>query len=87
MKSKKSLFAALKEIDPVYFKGVDLNHAKIDNETFGRKSMIYVRCLNAFHKWELSRELSKRGFKVCRYDVPIVVEVQVSYFKGEHWDE
>jgi hypothetical protein len=87
MKSKKKLFEVLKEIDPVFFRGVDLNHKIIGNETYGRKSMIYVQCLNVHHKAELSRELSKRGFKVCRYDVPIVVEVQVSYFKGWHWDE
>ena len=42
MKSKSKLFKDLEEIDPVYFKGVDLNHLKIGDETYGNESYIYI---------------------------------------------
>jgi hypothetical protein len=89
MKSKKKLFEDLETIDPVYFKDVNLNHPKIANETYGRKSCIYVRCESFETRRAIESKLERLGYKIDReYDYNNSrLEVQVSYFKGWHWDE
>jgi hypothetical protein len=88
MKSKKALF----EVLDGYF-GTDrftrdkLNAKGISNETYGRKSCIYVNCGFTDVRRELENFLSVRGFQVNRdYDQGGEwTEVIVSYFKGERW--
>lgn len=89
MKSKKKLFKDLKEIDPVYFKGASLDHPKIGNETYGKESYIYIYSGNIDKRNSIERELEKRGHKVIRdYSKGTSkLEVRVSYFKGDNWDE
>jgi len=61
----------------------------IGNETYGRDSMVYVYTPDNATRKRLERFLAARGFKVCRDYWPGsgVAEVQVSYFKGHHWNE
>jgi len=88
MKSKKILFQVLDE----YF-GTDrftrdkLNAKGISNETYGRKSCIYINCGFTDTRRNLENFLTVRGFKVNRdYDKGgIRAEVTVSYFRGEQW--
>jgi|WetSurSiteA1Bulk_404760.scaffolds.fasta_scaffold48747_2 hypothetical protein len=89
MKSKTALFAALAEITgDATFVTEGLRHHRVSDETFGRKSFIYLFAKKDTRK-QLYRELVNRGFKATltdhRDDSPI--DVQVSYFKGWHWDE
>ena len=88
MKSKKALFEAL----DLYFATNrfttdKLNAKGISNETYGRKSCIYINCGFTDARRELENFLSVRGFQVNRdYDQGGVrSEVTVSYFKGERW--
>jgi hypothetical protein len=86
-KSKQQLFADLEKIDPVRFKGADLGRPYISDETYGRESMIYVTWANPEEREKGEAELSKLGHKVNSYDAKgKSSEVQVSYFKGWHWD-
>jgi hypothetical protein len=87
LKSKKQLFAALEEINPAKYKNVTLDD--VGNETYGRKSCIYIGHETASQRLAVDNELRKRGFKVSKTYNPggSTGEVQVSYFKGWHWDE
>ena len=89
MKSKTKLFADLEKIDPVYFKGVNLNDPKIDNETYGRDSHIYVRCGSFEDRKSLEDKLERLGYVINSDYSPSNnrLDVQVSYFKGHNWDE
>jgi len=89
MKSKKILFQDLEEIDPKYFKGANLDHPKIGNETYGRKSCIYISLEKLEDRRPIERKLEKKGHKVMEDYAKgwPRIEVQVSYFKGWHWDE
>jgi hypothetical protein len=89
MKSKTKLFADLEKIDPVYFKGVNLNDTNISNETYGRDSRIYIRCETFADRKSLENKLERLGYKIDPNYSPSDnrLEVQVSYFKGWHWDE
>jgi len=88
MKSKKALFQVLDG----YF-GTDrftrdkLNARGISNETYGRKSCIYINCGFTDTRRELENFLTCRGFQVNRnYDPErVTAEVVVSYFRGERW--
>jgi hypothetical protein len=62
---------------------------KISDETYGRKSKLYISCLNPADRVKLERFLIDKGVKVNQDYWPgsCVVELQVSYFKGWHWDE
>lgn len=87
MKSKTALFDALHEItgDKTYVeKG--LAHPSISNETYGKKSYVYVHRMTAFAADVIAYELDIRGFEVDSR-VKGRVDVRVSYFKGHHWDE
>lgn len=86
LKSRKALFAALQSIPgailPETYKG-------LLNEVYGRQ----VDCYPSFktYKARLAAEkiLMDQGFKVrASYDPGgTTTAVQVSYFKGWHWDE
>jgi hypothetical protein len=86
LKSRKALFAALQSIPGAVLPKTPKGFS---DETYGRRSMIYVRwdSMEARQKGEAT--LVQQGFKVCpEYDPKSPVsEVQVSYFKGWHWDE
>lgn len=61
----------------------------IGDETYGSKSMLYITCPTIEKRHELETYLSNAGVKVNRKYWPgsSVAEIQVSYFKGYHWDE
>ena len=85
MKSKKKLFAFLND----YFRVSDfsLDHNQIDNETYGKDSMIYINCGELRNN--LMKSLMAASFNVNRvYGKDFArLEVQVSYFKGSrHWE-
>jgi len=89
MKSKKHLFVALDT-----FFGTDkytknkLRTDGISDETYGRKSCIYVYMDDLQTRYELESYLQKEGFKVNRdyWAGKPISEIQVSYFKGYGWD-
>ena len=89
MKSKTKLFKDLEEINLEYFAGVTLDHPKIGNETYGKESYIYIYCEKVEDRRPLEKQLEKRGHKVMPYYGPgsAKLEVRVSYFKGDNWDE
>lgn len=90
MKSKKRLFELIAgRFDK---DGVRIGNYSIDDETYGNQSMIYF--FNIEKEWGISRKefewfLMDNGFKVnLRYwPGQDATEVQVSYFKGHHWNE
>ena len=90
MKSKKQLFKDIAEIQPTRFMDAPqkgLGHEYIDDETYGKNSMIYIHVLPDTRK-DVENTLEKMGHKVCKsYEPSQIVEVQVDYFKGWHWDE
>jgi hypothetical protein len=89
MKSKKKLFEAL----TMFFQNGEyiekgLKAAGISNETYGRKSCIYVDTANPIVRRNLTGYLGMKGFKV-NYDYwpgSSTLEVEVSYFKGNQWN-
>ena len=89
MKSKKQLFKDLESFDSEYFKGVSLKHKNINDETYGKKSMIYIYWKSPEHTEKGETYLKKLEYKVGTYSNtnPTISEVQVSYFKGKSWDE
>ena len=91
LKSKTKLFNALAEYtsDDSYTRD-QLKHRTICNETYGRKSCIYIHFESNEQALVTERHLDNLGFKVdSRYRRVNgnIVEVVVSYFKGHHWDE
>jgi hypothetical protein len=89
MKSKKQLFKDLEELDPVYFKGVDLDHNKIGNETYGKDSRIYIVCKDKKERNRIEGVLNRKGHTI-HFDYwpeSSRCAVRVTYFKGWHWDE
>ena len=90
MKSKKALFEYLDAYychrEPEYARD-GLKHPNIANETYGKKSCIYIYPGKEMHG-NLKQSLNDSGFKVSkRYGGDHTIEVQVSYFKGFLWDE
>lgn len=90
MKSKKILFGLLEKHFGV--SGLDIGNHSISDETYGRLSMLYFYNINTV--WGMSRGdfenlLKGWGFKVNPrwFKEADATEVQVSYFKGHHWDE
>lgn len=59
------------------------------DETYGRDSMIYIQWGSPTERKEWEEKLEDAGFKVNRRYWPgsSTSEIQVSYFKGTHWDE
>ena len=89
MKSKKQLFKDLQKLDPFEFANVGLKHKRIANETYGKDSMIYVSWDSFQQRREGELKLEQLGHKI-HYDYAqgsSRSEIQVTYFKGWHWDE
>ncbi len=89
MKSKKRLFEAL----TMYFQNGEyiekgLKATGIHDETYGRKSCIYIDTKNTEERKNLTGYLDMKGFKVNHNYWPgsATLEVQVSYFKGNQWN-
>jgi hypothetical protein len=87
MKSKKLLFVALDK----FFNTDKYTKEKlkaVGNETYGRQSCIYINAGTPMLRRKLEGFLKKDGFKVCTDYWPgsAMVEVQVSYFRGDQWD-
>ena len=66
------------------------NDVEISNETYGKRSMVYLRFYNETLALTIKKYLEKNGFKpdsswetknTQSYEIP------VSYFKGERWWE
>ena len=100
MQSKKALFKFLdhhhhavhcdNRTDPTYFQRNGLKAKGIGNETYGRKSCIYIQTPSKLMKELLMQHLYNNEFAVNFHYGSVgstAVEVQVSYFKGFHWDE
>ena len=90
MKSKKELFKWLSLFfQNEAYASLGLKAPGISNETYGRKSCIYVHCTTPGERMNLEGFLMGRGFKVNRdYDFGgSSSEIQVSYFKGVGWNE
>lgn len=85
MKSKKKLFEFLNR----YFRVTDfgLDHNQISNETYGRKSCVYIYAGEL--RGNLQDGLHLAGFKVDpSYGKEAGrLEVQVSYFQGDRYWE
>jgi hypothetical protein len=66
-----------------------LKHKSVSNETYGNQSMIYITTASVLNRLWLERKLAERGHRVQRDYFPgsTILEIQVSYFKGFHWDE
>jgi hypothetical protein len=91
MKSKKKLFEFLADwTDDRSFATLGLKHDRVGDETYGRKSVIYLRSADQRSRDELEAAMRLAGFKVSRTywrDSLRMSAVQVSYFKGWHYDE
>lgn len=95
MLSKKKLFKDLDRFKQCLFKGVgslkrgdQLAFHGIADETYGRKSMIYVTVENNEARKHLEMQLESAGHRVHGNYHPGsgILEVQVKYFKGWHWN-
>ena len=89
MKSKKQLFNVLSLFfnDEQYReKGLEVDG--IYDETYGRKSCIYVDAKAPGTRCKLESDLVALGFRVNKDYWPgsSILEVQVSYFKGHNWN-
>ena len=82
MKSKKQLEEALKELNR---RGLEVSY--YGNETFGKKSFIYIQWIVSAIKEEGEDYLREEGFKIDKYEMPRQSAIQVSYFKGWHYSE
>lgn len=88
MKSKQKLFRFLQLLSKQPYVG--LSSQGISNETYGKRSMIYIHAPSfGFERRVLEHQLSSNGYKVNFNYWPESqnTEVQVSYFKGKNWDE
>jgi hypothetical protein len=61
----------------------------VSDETYGNKSCVYVSAGSPQLRTKMERILTRAGFKVSETYSPTSAcsEIQVSYFKGWHWDE
>jgi len=59
------------------------------DETFGKRSFVFVDCPDRPTRLRLESFLARKGFDVNRRYSPksACAEVRVGYFKGWHWDE
>lgn len=90
--SRKKFYAALQDMVGQGFKlrgTLPSSPKKLADETYGKKSMMYISWVDNAERKRAEAELTKRGFKVNRSYHPGsgTTSVQVSYFKGWHWDE
>lgn len=91
MKSKRTLWQDLAALGEPTLDGIaalQLDHIKISNETYGRKSMIYVTWPKG-RRVAMEQKLALRGHKIHTSYWPgsNTSEIQVTYFKGWHWNE
>ncbi len=88
MKSKTKLFKDLEEINPEYFKGVNLDHPKIGDETYGPESYVYIMCQSSEDRSLVENKLERKGHIVSRDYAKGSprTQVRVSYFKGRNWN-
>jgi hypothetical protein len=61
----------------------------VGHEIFGSRAMIFIHAQDMEHRQAIERFLRREDYKYNRRYWPgaPVVEAQVSYFKGWHWDE
>ena len=87
MKSKKHLFVALDKFfnTDKYTKG---GLKAVYNETYGKRSMIYVDTAGSDVRVQLESFLKTEGFGVNKdYHIGSgTLEVRVSYFRGHQWN-
>jgi hypothetical protein len=57
------------------------------DETYGSASFLYISCPTPETRVTFMKALKAKGFKCKARQDDRSVEVQVSYFKGWHWDE
>ncbi len=89
MKSKKQLFNVLSLFfNDEQYKEKGLDADGISNETYGRKSCIYVDAKTPETRRKLESDLIVLGFIVNKDYWPgsASAEVYVSYFKGHNWN-
>lgn len=86
LKTRKALFAALQTLEgarvPKTYKG-------LSDETYGSKSIVYPSFVSLEARVAGEKKLKELGFKVdFHYGQSNLARtaVQVSYFKGWHWD-
>ena len=86
LKSRKKLFETLQTVPGAV---LPTKPEGFLNETYGSKSMIYPRFGSVADRLTGEVQLENAGFKVNKNYHPgsATTEVQVSYFKGWHWDE
>jgi hypothetical protein len=93
LKSRKALWLFLKDMqdkpDAPKLKHLPKSEKNFQNETYGKASMIYLTWESPDARKAGERALTNAGFKVHDDYWPgsAISEVQVSYFKGVHWDE
>ncbi len=91
MKSRKKLLEYLKQINSVYPEQIKVPETVkgFCDETYGKHSHIYITTSSMAMRLQLEFLLKQQGFKVFPdYDPKGTrVDVEVSYFKGWHWDE
>ena len=59
----------------------------VTNETYSRKSVIYLHTASPEARSALTAKLGDLGIEADTLPSPRTVAVTVSYFKGWHWDE
>lgn len=91
LKSRKVLYTALQDIKSSGEADLKLpaSYKDLSNEVYGRKAMIYVSWASPADRKKGEEALLIKDFKVNRKYWPgsSTSAVQVSYFKGHHWDE
>ena len=90
MKSQKQLYPLLDEFFKTKeYSAKGLKAKGISDETYGKKSMIYIGTKSPAERKELETFLKSKGVKVHTDYNPgkSTAEVQVTYFKGTRWDE
>lgn len=90
MKSKKKLFEALDQhFEDGCWAAKGLKHSNVSDETYGKRSMVYISFKTPKERKTVERILRNDGFAVQSgyYPGSSISEIQVSYFKGERWDD
>ena len=92
MKNRKALHAFLTDLtsQPAgpRILGLPASPEGFSNETYGRKSMIYVRWATVSDRQRGESALVRHGFRVSEgYHLGFAMsEIQVAYFRGFQWD-
>jgi hypothetical protein len=89
MHSRKRLYEDLTQLKKDKALAVKLpdSYKNMNNEVYGKQACIYVCCETEGAKADTIHYLKKLGHKINeKYQATHMIEVQVSYFKGWHWD-